>query len=83
MNQQLRLLTISEAADAFPGLAAYRIRTLIRSGELPAICAGKKYLICEQTLHDYILKKCGLHSIIPSQDNRVAVNERSSDNISG
>jgi excisionase family DNA binding protein len=71
-NQKLRLLTIHEAAAEFPGLTAFRIRTLIKSGELPYIFAGKKYLVCDQAIHNYIFQNAVRRGTIPVQDNRVA-----------
>jgi excisionase family DNA binding protein len=67
-----RLLTIKEAAAEFPGLTAFRIRTLIKSGELPHIYAGRKYLICDHAINDYIFQNAVCRDIIPPQDNRVA-----------
>jgi excisionase family DNA binding protein len=78
-NEQFRMLTINEAAAAFPGLTAFRIRTLIKSGQLPALRAGKKYLVCEQTIREFILKNAAFCDKIPAQDNRAA-DERSSGN---
>lgn len=49
-DNQLRMLTINEAAERVPGLTRYRIREMCQSGELPCIMAGRKYLICEQVL---------------------------------
>jgi excisionase family DNA binding protein len=47
---RVKLLTIRQAAGVIDGLTEYRIRQLCRSGELPCVKAGKKYLINEQTL---------------------------------
>jgi len=46
----VKMLTIAQAAALVPGLAKHRIRTMCISGELPCIMAGKKYLICESVL---------------------------------
>ena len=51
---RMKLLTINQAADVIDGLTGYRIRQLCKSGVLPCIKAGKKYLINEQTLINYI-----------------------------
>lgn len=67
-TEKLRMLTIKEAADAFPGLTEFRIRTLIKSGELPHLRAGIKYLICYQAIRDYILKNALRNEIISAQD---------------
>lgn len=45
-----RVLTIKEAAQLIEGLTEYRIRQMCISGQLPSFKAGKKYLICEDTL---------------------------------
>jgi hypothetical protein len=68
----LRMLTIKEAAAAFPGLTEFRIRTLVKSGELPTIKAGIKYLVCYQAIRDYILRNATSCDMISSQDSRVA-----------
>jgi excisionase family DNA binding protein len=59
---RVRLLTIKQAAAVIEGLTEYRIRQLCRAGELPCIKVGKKYLINEQTLINFIdaLDKEGL-----------------------
>ena len=51
---RVRLLTIRQAAKVIDGLTEYRIRQLCRTGGLPCVKAGKKYLINEQTLIDTI-----------------------------
>ena len=55
-DTKVKLLTIRQAANVIDGLTEYRIRQLCRTGELPCIKAGKKYLINEQTLIDAISK---------------------------
>ena len=50
IEPRVKLLTIRQAAGVIDGLTEYRIRQLCRSGELPCVKAGKKYLINEQTL---------------------------------
>ena len=54
----LKMLTINEAAEQVPGLTKYRIREMCRTGELPCMKAGKKYLICEQILIKYLTEVC-------------------------
>ena len=54
----LKMLTINEAAEQIPGLTKYRIREMCRNGELPCMKAGKKYLICEQILIKYLTEVC-------------------------
>lgn len=44
------MLTIKEAAALVDGLTEYRVRELCRSGKLPCIKAGKKYLINRDVL---------------------------------
>ncbi|MCL2774217.1 MAG: helix-turn-helix domain-containing protein [Oscillospiraceae bacterium] len=53
-ESKVRLLTIKQAAKVIDGLTEYRIRQLCRTEELPYIRAGKKYLINEQTLINFI-----------------------------
>jgi excisionase family DNA binding protein len=67
-SQRLTMLTINEAAERFRGLTAYRIRALIKSGVLPYISAGKKYLVCEQILREYILNQGVPRGNISPQD---------------
>ena len=51
---RVKLLTIRQSVGVIDGLTEYRIRQLCRAGELPCIKAGKKYLINEQTLINFI-----------------------------
>ena len=48
------MLTIKEAAALVDGLTEYRVRELCRSGELPTVKAGKKYLINRDVLIRYL-----------------------------
>ena len=48
------MLTIKEAAELVQGLTEFRIRELCRTGELPCIMAGKKYLINKDTLYKFL-----------------------------
>lgn len=47
---KITMLTIKEAAALVDGLTEYRVRELCRSGELPTVKAGKKYLINRDVL---------------------------------
>ena len=47
------MLTIKEATKLVQGLTEYRVRELCKSGELPCIMAGKKYLINKDTLYKF------------------------------
>lgn len=49
-NEKIVMLTIKEAAALVDGLTEYRVREMCRSGELPCIKAGKKYLINKEVL---------------------------------
>ena len=51
---EIKMLTIKEAAALVDGLTEYRVRQLCRSGELPCIKAGKKYLINKNVLFRYL-----------------------------
>ena len=53
-ENKVKLLTIKQASTVIDGLTEYRIRQLCRARELPCIKAGKKYLINEQTLINFI-----------------------------
>ena len=53
-ENKIVMLTIKEAAALVDGLTEYRVRQLCRSGELPCIKAGKKYLINKETLHKFL-----------------------------
>lgn len=46
-----RILTIKEAAKPIEGLTEYRIRQMVKSGQLPCFMTGKKYLIDEKALY--------------------------------
>lgn len=48
------MLTIKEAAKVIDGLTEFRIRQLCKSGDLPCIMAGKKYLINKANLYKLI-----------------------------
>ena len=48
------MLTIKEASEYVIGLSEYQIRKLCKSGKLPCIMAGKKYLINKDTLYKFL-----------------------------
>ena len=48
------MLTIKEAAKLVEGLTEYRIRTMCKSGQIPCIMAGKKYLINKDKLFEFL-----------------------------
>ena len=48
------MLTIKQAAALVDGLTEFRVRELCKSGELPCIMAGKKYLINKDTLYKFL-----------------------------
>ncbi len=51
---EITMLTIKQAASLVQGLTEYRVRELCRTGELPCIMAGKKYLINKDTLYKFL-----------------------------
>ena len=51
------LLTINEAAALVDGLTPFRVREWCKSGELPCIMAGGKYLINKSVLLEFIGEK--------------------------
>jgi excisionase family DNA binding protein len=59
-----KLITSTEAAERLPGpngkpISAARVRALIRSGRLPAIQAGRDYLINPADLAAVKVRKTG------------------------
>ena len=54
-HEPLVMLTIAEAAVKF-GLAVHALRVWTRSGELPAVCCGRKFLINENVLREFLTK---------------------------
>ena len=61
------MLKIKEVPERFPGVTEHMIRQLVISGALPHVMVGKKYLICEQVLCDYLMK--GNNTDYPEQTN--------------
>lgn len=55
--QKKKVLTIKEAAQLIDGIGEYRIRTMIKTGELRAFKAGRKQLIAESDLYRAIFGK--------------------------
>ncbi len=51
---KITMLTIKEAAALVDGLTEYRVRELCRSGKLPTLKAGKKYLINKDILMKFL-----------------------------
>ena len=51
---EITMLTIKEAAALVDGLTEYRVREMCRSGELPCLKAGKKYLINKAILIKFL-----------------------------
>ena len=49
-EKRMVMLTIKEAAALVDGLTEYRVREMCRSGDLPCIKAGKKFLINKDVL---------------------------------
>ena len=42
MAEEIRMLTINEAAELVPGLTKYRIREMCINGQIPCVKAGRK-----------------------------------------
>jgi excisionase family DNA binding protein len=53
-GEPVKMLTIVEAAEKY-GLAVHAVRCWVKSGELPAVKCGKKYLIADMRLHEFLL----------------------------
>ena len=51
---KITMLTIKEAAALVDGLTEYRVRQLCKSGELPTVKAGRKYLINKDILMKFL-----------------------------
>ena len=51
---EIKMLTIKEAAALVDGLTEYRVREMCKSGELPCVKAGKKYLINRDVLFRFL-----------------------------
>lgn len=51
---KIQMLTIKEAAELVQGLTEFRVRELCRTGALPCIMAGKKYLINKDILYKFL-----------------------------
>ena len=45
-----KMLTVKEASEMYYGVSQYRIREMLRKGELPYMKAGNKCLIPEDAL---------------------------------
>ena len=54
IEAEITMLTIKEAAALVDGLTEYRVRELCRSGALPSVKAGKKFLINKEILHKFL-----------------------------
>lgn len=67
---KFRMFTITEAAEFF-GLPKHFVRQLILSKTIPSIKAGKKYLINEKILENYLQSGSDCGKIEP-QDNQAA-----------
>ena len=52
--EKVTMLTIKEAARLVDGLSEYRIRMMCKSGQIPCIMAGKKYLINKDNLFEFL-----------------------------
>jgi hypothetical protein len=56
IETKVKLLSIRQAAKVVDGLTEYRIRKLCYSGELPCLIVGRKRLVNEKTLIDFVVK---------------------------
>jgi len=48
------MLKIKEVPERFKGTTEFMIRQLVITGTLPAVKIGRKYLICEAVLCEYL-----------------------------
>ena len=51
---EITMLTIKQAASLVQGLTEYRVRELCKTGALPCVMAGKKYLINKGILYKFL-----------------------------
>jgi len=71
----IQMLTINEAAKRVPGLTKYRIREMCIKGELPCVKAGRKYLICEQVLAQFLIAPPTVQSDMPEDGKLRKINQ--------
>ena len=55
MNEPLIMLTVNETAQKY-GVAIHAVRGWIKRGELAVVKCGKKFLICEDNLREFLLR---------------------------
>jgi len=53
-ENKITMLTIKEAAALVDGLTEYRVREMCKSGTIPCVKAGKKYLINRDVLFRFL-----------------------------
>ena len=56
MNNVPVMLKIREIPAHFPGVTEHMARQLVINGEIPSVRVGKKYLIAESVLCEYLIK---------------------------
>ena len=54
MNEPLVMLTVHEAAQKY-GVAVFAVRRWIKAGDLPAVFTGKRALIADSNLRQFLL----------------------------
>lgn len=54
----VKMLSIPETSQKFEGLSQYTIRQAIKKGYLPAVRIGKKYLLNEQVVENFLKGEC-------------------------
>ena len=52
----MKMYTIKEIPQAYPGVAEHAIRQWVNSEQLPAVRSGRKILIAEQNLEKFLLE---------------------------
>jgi len=57
------MLTISEAAIKYD-IAVHAVRGWVKSGTLPAVMTGKKYLIADENMRNFLLMGTNNHANI-------------------
>ena len=64
----LKMLTVREASKYAPEFA---LRRFLASGELPAVRTGKKWLICESVLIDFLTQGNNKPTELPVQPGQI------------
>ena len=70
MNEPLEMLTVSEAAQKY-GVAVFAVRRWIKTGDLPAVFTGKRALIADSNLQQFLLNGSKQPATEPLQHGKI------------